>query len=104
MEKEYRAPSYLRRGEYNLELEIRQIRKILEEPNLNYALGFKEHLELQNRKPATVYKRLHELRYILTQLNIRDAKEAKEDNIKALILGINKSDMAPISKRKGHRR
>lgn len=100
MERTYRAPSYLKRGEYNLELEIRQVRKALAEPNLTYALGFKEYLELQNRQPPTVYKRLHELRFVLCQLNLKDAKTATEEDIKVFILGLNRSDKAPISKRK----
>lgn len=62
-------------GEYNLIGQIRKIQAEIPEPNLSYALGYKKHLELENRKANTIFCRINELRYFLNLLGM-DAKKA----------------------------
>jgi integrase/recombinase XerD len=100
------ARDYLHDGEYRVSVELRRLKTEIREPNATYALGFKDYLELNNRKPRTVAKRLGELRYVLLLLK-KDAKKATKDDIEAVVRAINKGrrrdtnqELATFTKRK----
>ena len=90
---------YLHEGDYRLAVELRVIEREIAEPNRTYMMGYKRNLELNNRKPKTMARRLQELRYLLIELK-KDAKQATKEDIEDLVLKINKSEKAPISKDK----
>jgi integrase/recombinase XerD len=90
---------YLHEGDYRLAVELRVIGRELQEPNRSYALGYKRFLELNNRKPKTIARRLQELRSILKEFR-KDAKAATRENIEAIAIWINGSTRASISKDK----
>jgi type I restriction enzyme M protein len=66
--------TYLNNGEYRVASELRMVDRELPEPNRSYTIGYKEYLELNNRKGKTIARRLGELRFILKSLN-KDAKQ-----------------------------
>lgn len=94
------APSYFRLGEYRHELELRKIGNEIQEPNLSYVKDYDRYMELQNKKPQTLYRRLDELRYSLNLLGKKDAKKATKEDIEKIVLSINKSGKAQISRAK----
>ena len=61
--------TYLNNGKYRVASELRMIDRELPEPNRSYAIGYKEYLELNNRKGQTIARRLGELRFILKSLS-----------------------------------
>ena len=69
-------------------------------PNSAYAMGYKNHLELLNRNPKTVDRRLRELRLILTLMGQKDAKRASRADIERIVLKINRSGYATITRGK----
>ncbi len=93
-------PNYFRLGDYRLRLELEKIDKEILEPNRTYAKEYNRYLELQNRKTLTLYRRLNELRYNFNMLGKKDAKEATREDIEKVVLAINKSSKAQISRAK----
>ncbi len=83
------ARHYLNKWPLLLEQQIAITEKTLQKPNLDYALGFLKWLELYNRKPKTLYRRLSEARQLLLMLD-KDAKTATRADIEDLVLRINK--------------
>ena len=77
------ARDYLHDGEYKVSVELKKLKKELPEPNIRYALAYKDYLELNNRKSMTVAKRLGELRYVLIVLK-KDAKKVKKEDIEEI--------------------
>ena len=80
---------YLHDGEYRLAVELNSLEEEIVEPNRTYAIGYKDYLELNNRKQRTLARRLGELSYILQLLN-KDAKKTTKEDVEALIRAINK--------------
>ena len=93
-------PNYFKLGDYRLRLELERIDKEIQEPNRTYAKEYNRHLELQNRKALTLYRRLNELRYNFSILGKKDAKDAVKEDIERVVLVINKSGKAQISRAK----
>ncbi len=103
--------TYLNNGEYRVASELRMVDRELPEPNRSYAIGYKEYLELNNRKGKTIARRLGELRFILKSLN-KDARQTDRKDIEQVVMAINKGkrrdqngkgtsiDLASITKRK----
>ncbi len=103
--------TYLNNGEYRVASELRMVDRELPEPNRSYAIGYKEYLELNNRKGKTIARRLGELRFILKSLN-KDARQADRRDTEQVVMAINKGkrrdqngkgtsiDLASITKRK----
>jgi len=91
---------YLEDGEYRLNSELKKLRELVAEPNRSYAMGYRDHLELNNRKYRTIARRLGELRYMLLLLGNVDAKKATREDMENVIRLTNRSKMANISKRK----
>ncbi len=87
---------YLHDGAFRLEYAVRKVGE-LPTANRKHSEDYKHYLELRNRKPRTVARRLHELLYIFKLLG-KDAKKATKIDIENVVLEINKSDMAIISK------
>jgi hypothetical protein len=102
---------YLEKSSYQTEFQMRHIDREVASPNREYAHGYKEYLELNNRKPRTTAKRMNEIRFILRVLP-KDAKLATRRDIKNAVMAINKgksrdingnltnNDLAILSKRK----
>ena len=102
---------YLEKSSYQTEFQMRHIDREVASPNREYAHGYKDYLELNNRKPRTTAKRMNEIRVILRYLP-PDAKLATKGDIGRAVLAINNAkrrdmhgnetnvDIATISKRK----
>jgi len=71
----------------------------LPEPNRQYARDFEKYMQVLNRNPRTIGRRLGELAWLLQHLG-KDAKQAAKEDIDNLVLQINNSSYAPISKGK----
>jgi site-specific recombinase XerD len=85
-----RQQHYLRNGEHRLYREVEKVLAELPEPNRAYAVKYKDMLELNNRKPRTLERRLHELRYVLKLLP-KDAQKATKEDVENAVRIINKS-------------
>lgn len=102
---------YLHDGEYRVAIELRMIDREVPEPNRSYAIAYKDYLDLNDRKPKTIARRLGELRFVLKALNM-DAKKATLKDIEEVVRKINKgkrrdgkgkdtkTELAGITKRK----
>ena len=103
--------TYLNNGECRVASELRMVDRELPEPKESHAIGYKEYLELNNRKGKMIARRLGELRFILKSLS-KDARHADRKDIEQVVMAINKDkrrdqngkgtsiDLASITKRK----
>jgi len=69
----------------------------LPEPNRQYAKDFESYLQVLNRNPRTVGRRIIKLVWLLEYLG-KDARQATKKDIENLVLQINNSGYAQISK------
>jgi len=90
---------YLHNGEYRLALELKEAAKEIPEPNMGYILAYRGDLELRNRQPQTIARIVRELRYIFKFMR-KDAKLANRADIEKIIIELNKSGKAQISRKK----
>ena len=87
---------YLEKSSYQTEFQMRHIDREVASPNREYAHGYKEYLELNNRKLRITAKRMNEIRFILRVLP-KDAKLATRRDING---NLTNNDLAILSKRK----
>jgi len=91
-------PSYLNNGIEQMKSSERAL-EVLPEPNKQYAKDFENYLQVLNRNPKTIGRRMLELAWLLKHLG-KDAKQATKKDIENLVLQINNSNYAQISKGK----
>jgi len=91
-------PNYFNKGIEQVKVADRRVEK-LPEPNRQYAKDFENYLQVLNRKPRTIGRRMLELAWVLQHLG-KDAKQAAKKDVEKLILQINNSSYAPISRGK----
>jgi len=91
-------PSYLNNGVEQVKVAEHAL-ETLPEPNRQYARGYEKYMQILNRNPRTIGRRLGELIWLLQHLG-KDAKQATKEDIDNLILRINNSGYAQISKGK----
>jgi len=91
-------PKYFNIGEKQTKTAEHKI-AALPEPNKQYAQDFENYLQVLNRKTRTIGRRMLELAWLLEHLG-KDAKQATKKDIERLVLQINNSSYAPISKGK----
>ena len=90
---------YLHNGEYKLALEMKKATEELSDTNMGYVSAYKANLGLLNRKPQTIARIVRELRYIFKFLG-KDVKKATKEDIERFVAELNRSEKAPISKKK----
>jgi len=91
-------PSYFNKGVEQVKAVEHRLEK-LPESNRQYAKDFENYLQVLNRKPKTIGRRMLELASPLEHLG-KDAKQATKKDIQQLVLQINNSSYAQISKGK----
>ena len=85
------SKDYLHAGEYRMALEIRLLKERMpNKANADLALKYKEFLEINNRQPITIARRLRELRFILYILGGKDAAHCTKEDIQQVVLEINR--------------
>ena len=65
-------------------MQLKKLDEQISEPNRSYVLKYKDYLELNNRKPRIIERRLHELRQTLLFL-AKDAKKATKEDIEGML-------------------
>jgi hypothetical protein len=93
-------PSYLNNGPRLVECMLSKAKEELKEPNLGYLLNYAKELRTAGKDPRTVGRQLREMRFVCNALGKKDAKQATEADIKALITAVLDSKFAAISKKK----
>jgi len=91
-------PSYFNKGIEHVKTAEHRIEK-LPEPNKQYAKDFENYLQVLNRNPKTIGRRMLEIAWLLEHLG-KDAKQATKKDIENIVLQINNSGYAQISKGK----
>ena len=91
-------PSYLNNGVKQVKIAEHAL-EALPDPNKQYAKDFENYLQVLNRNPRTIWRRLYEIAWLLKHLG-KDAKQATKKDIENLVLQINSSNKAEISKAK----
>ena len=91
-------PSYLSKGVQQVKM-AEHVIEALPEPNRQYSKDFENYLQVLNRNPRTIWRRLYEIAWLLKHLD-KDAKQATKKDIEQLVLQINNSNKAEISKAK----
>ena len=91
-------PSYLNNGIEQMQT-AEHVVEALPEPNRQYANGFEKYMQVLNRNPRTIGRRMLELAWLLQHLG-KDARQATKKDIENLVLQINSSNKAEISKAK----
>jgi len=91
-------PSYFNKGAEQVKAADHRLER-LPESNRQYAKDFENYLQVLNRNPRTVGRRIIKLAWLLKHLD-KDAKQATKKDIEQLVLQINNSSYAQISKGK----
>jgi len=91
-------PSYLSKGVKQVKM-AEHVIEALPEPNRQHAKDFESYMQVLNRNPRTIWRRLYEIAWLLQRLG-KDAKQATKKDIERLVLQINSSSKAEISKTK----
>lgn len=90
---------YLNNGDALVGYRVGKINKEIPQPNLNYLLKYIEHMRIEGKNPRTIARHLREMRFVLSILKI-DAIQATKEDIEKVVLNVNTSKKAPISRRK----
>ena len=96
--KGFMASSYLNNGEALYKCMIDKVKEEISEPNLSYVLEYAKHMRIDGKNYRTIARHLRELRFIFNELGSKDAKKCTEAEIKNVVLAVNNSNKAPISK------
>ena len=91
-------PRYLTDGAKKLQYETERINREVDAPNRSYLLGFKDHLELTDRKARTQERRLMELRTISKLGVCKDFKKITKEEVEEVVRRINKLKVANTEK------
>ena len=70
-------PSYLSNGVKQVKM-AEHVIEALSEPNRQYSKDFESYMQVLNRNPRTIWRRLYEIAWLLEHLD-KDAKQATKD-------------------------
>ena len=90
---------YLHAGKREVEYMLGKVKEELTEPNISYVLKYVEHMQIEAKDPKTIARHLQELRFILGRLK-KDAKQACKEDLEKIVLAVNQSGKAAVSRKK----
>ena len=91
-------PRYLTDGAKKLQYETDRINREVDAPNRSYLLGFRDNLELTDRKERTQERRLMELRTICKLGICKDLKKINKEQVEEVVRQINKLKVSNTGK------